>query len=350
MNELTQFCKNLKQDFRPKTIDSTKPVRFWSEKDLLEDKVVNAFVIIFRTRGCSWALKSGCSMCGYFNDSMWQNMSDNDLLKQYDKAMEKYSDEKFVKIFTSGSFLDDKEIKPKIRTKVLKNLAESADKISIESRPEYVTNQKIKDIQNAVSSKTLEISIGLETANDKFREYAINKGFTYHDYKKAAETVKKNNCKLKTYVLVKPPFITEKESINDCINTVDKIKTFTDTVSFNPCNVQRNTVVEYLWKRKQYRPAWLWSVVEILKKSNKIVKNLRLKCDVAGGGSIRGAHNCKKCDRSFLDSISDFSLNQDIEIFENLDCECKDKWLDQIDIEDLGFGSLVHMDGLRYYG
>jgi radical SAM enzyme (TIGR01210 family) len=350
MNELTEFCKNLKQDFKPKIIDPTKPVRFWSEKDVLEDKVVDAFVIIFRTQGCSWSQEAGCTMCGYFNDSMWRNVSDKDLLKQFDKAMEKYSDEKFVKIFTSGSFLDDKELKPKIRTEILKKLSEQVDKISIESRPEYITNQKIKDMKNIVDSKTLEISIGLETSNDKVREHSISKGFTYTDYKKASEVVKKNNCKLKTYVLVKPPFLTEKEAIDDCINTVDKIKTFTDTVSFNPCNVQRNTVVEYLWKRKQYRPAWLWSVVDILERSNKIAKNVRLKCDIAGGGSIRGAHNCKNCDRSFLDAIADFSLNQNTEIFENLDCECKDKWLDQLDIEDLGFGSLVHMDGLKYYG
>ena len=131
MNELTEFCKNLKQDFKPKTIDPTRPVRYWSEKDVLEDKVVDAFVIIFRTRGCSWSQESGCTMCGYFNDSMWRNVSDKDLLKQFDKAMEKYSDENFVKIFTSGSFLDDKELKPKIRIEILKKLSEQADKISV---------------------------------------------------------------------------------------------------------------------------------------------------------------------------------------------------------------------------
>ena len=86
MNELAQFCKQLKQDFIPKIKDPRKPVSFWSEKDVLHEKVVDAFVIIFRTRGCSWALKSGCSMCGYFNDSLWptpnsfiQGMIENEL-------------------------------------------------------------------------------------------------------------------------------------------------------------------------------------------------------------------------------------------------------------------------------
>jgi len=118
MNELTQLCRDLKKDFTPKSKDAKKPVSFWSEKDVLDGKITDAFVIIFRTKGCSWALKSGCSMCGYFNDSMWGNVSDNDLLTQFDRAVGGYSGQKFVKIFTSGSFLDDKEIKPKVRKEI----------------------------------------------------------------------------------------------------------------------------------------------------------------------------------------------------------------------------------------
>ncbi|PNX45885.1 MAG: radical SAM protein, partial [Thermoplasmata archaeon M9B1D] len=71
MKELSEFCKELKKDFTPRIKDTKEPVSFWSEKDILNKKVVDAFVIILRTRGCSWALKSGCSMCGYFNDSIF---------------------------------------------------------------------------------------------------------------------------------------------------------------------------------------------------------------------------------------------------------------------------------------
>jgi len=59
---------------------------------------------------------------------------------------------------------------------------------------------------------------------------------------------------------------------------VKKINGLTQTISLNPTNVQRNTAVEYLWKRKQYRPAWLWSMVEILKES-KTLTNAVVKCD-----------------------------------------------------------------------
>jgi len=342
MNELSTYCRALKKDFTPKIRDKTKPVRYWSEKDILENKIVNAYVIIFRTRGCSWALKSGCSMCGYFNDSLWEKVSDNDLLKQFDVAMQGYNGEKLIKIFTSGSFLDDYEIPQSIQKKILGKLLETADKVSVESRPEYVTNKKLSELKKIVGTKTFEVGIGLETANDFVREHSINKGFSFNDYKKAAEALKKHHFKCKTYVLVKPPFLTEKESIEDCKNTVETIKPYADTISFNPTNVQRNTVVEHLWKRRQFRPAWLWSVVEILKQSKQIT-DAHIKCDIAGGGNIRGAHNCKTCDRKILDAIADFSLSQDTKVFNDLDCDCKQNWLDQLDIENLGFGSLVNM-------
>ena len=334
MNELTVICRNLKNDFPPKTRNPKKPVKFWSEKDVLNDNIVDAFVIIFRTRGCSWALESGCTMCGYFNDSIWDEVSDNDLLKQFETAMKRYSGQKFIKIFTSGSFLDDIEIKPKVRKKILGKLIESADKISVESRPEYITSEKLTQIKETLGSKTFEIGVGLETANDMIRENYINKGFTFDDYRISVKTLKKHNVKLKTYVLIKPPFLTERESIRDAVNTVNKIKSITDTISFNPTNVQRNTLISYLWKRKQYRPAWLYSVVEILKESKKITNDTLIKCDIVGGGSIRGAHNCKICDFKFLSAISKFSLTQDIDVFKGLDCNCKDKWLDQLDLEN----------------
>jgi len=343
MTELSEFCRNLKKDFTPKIRDPKKPVSCWSEKDILNAKIVDAFVIIFRTRGCSWALKSGCSMCGYFNDSLWEKISDDDILKQFDVAMKKYNGEKFVKIFTSGSFLDDNEIKPAVRKKILSRLAENVDKISVESRPEYVTDEKLSGLKKILKGKTFEVGIGLETANDDIRENFLNKGFSFNDYKKAAKTLKKHGFLLKTYVLIKPPFMTEKESIQDAVDTVEKIKNITDLVSFNPTNIQRNTYVSFLWNRRRYRPAWLWSVVDILEKSSKAANGVRIKCDIAGGGNIRGAHNCKSCDRQFLDAIATFSLSGDTKVFKNLNCDCKERWLDQLDIENLGFGSLVNM-------
>jgi len=340
MNEIATFCQSLKKDFTPHTQDPRQPVRCWSEKDVLNGKIVNAYVIILRTRGCSWALTSGCTMCGYFNDSMFIDVSEKDLRSQFEKAMQNYKDEKIVKLFTSGSYLDPYEISISMQNEILSILTERAEKISVESRPEYVTEKRLIAIQKIVASKEFEIGIGLETSNALVREKTINKGFTFHEYKKATRLLKKHKMNVKTYVIIKPPFLTEKESLDDCIQTTKDIALYTDLVSLNPTNVQRHTVVEYLWKRNQYRPPWLWSIVEFLQQSKNITDAF-VKCDVVGGGSMRGAHNCGSCDNTVLNAIEEFSLTQKQNVFHGLTCDCKEKWRDQLDLENLSFGSLV---------
>jgi radical SAM enzyme (TIGR01210 family) len=340
MNEIATFCRSFKTAYVARAQDPRAPVRCWSEKDLLGGKVVDAYVIILRTYGCSWSHASGCTMCGYFNDSMLQQVSEEDLQIQFETAMQDYKGEPIVKLFTSGSFLDPSELPVSLQHKILQTLTDQAEKISVESRPQYITDSRLSTIEKIMPSSSFEVGIGLETSNDLVREYAINKGFTFQAYKEAAVLLKKNKMKVKTYVLMKPPFLTEREALMDCIQTTKDIASTTDILSLNPTNVQRHTVVEYLWKRNQYRPPWLWTIVEYLQQSKDYTDAL-IKCDVVGGGSIRGAHNCGICDRTVLHAIEEFSLTQQPSVFKALTCDCKETWHNQLDIETLSFGSVV---------
>ncbi|MFA5102395.1 MAG: archaeosine biosynthesis radical SAM protein RaSEA [Candidatus Thermoplasmatota archaeon] len=340
MSEIATFCASFKKGFIPRVQNPRQPVRFWSEKDVLHGSVVDAYVIILRTRGCSWALSSGCTMCGYFNDSMLSAVSAEELLAQFETAMQHYKGEKIVKLFTSGSFLDASEIPVTIQQNILSTLQQNAEKISVESRPEYITEKSIGLIQSTIPLSSFEIGIGLETSNDFIRDHAINKGFTFQDYKKAAGLLKQHKVHVKTYVLMKPPFLTEKQALNDCLRTTKDIASCTDLLSFNPTNIQRHTVVDYLWNRNQYRPPWLWTIVECLQQSKRLTDAF-VKCDVVAGGSSRGAHNCGLCDKKVLHAIEEFSLTQQPEVFKDLSCRCQDQWRDQLDLENLSFGSLV---------
>lgn len=342
MNTIASFCKQLKQGYYPKKTNYAEPVKYWSEPDRYQDKIIKAFVIILKTKGCSWSEQSGCTMCGYFNASAHEQISDEDLISQFQQAMTGYQDEPVVKIFTSGSFFDTEEISTSVRNHIFQELIEKTTKIAVESRPEYITEKTLASIKPFFQKTKLEVGIGLESSDDIIREKNINKGFSFLDYEQAATLLKKYNHHLKTYVLVKPPFLTEKEAINDCIKTIESVKELTDQISLNPTNVQKNTLVEYLWKRKQYRPPWLWSVVEILQQGNKITSK-RLQCDIAGGGSIRGAHNCKKCDKHVLRAIDTFSRSQNPYDLKDLDCTCKQHWKDQLELEPLSFGSIIDL-------
>jgi radical SAM enzyme (TIGR01210 family) len=328
MKELNNMVTSVRNR-HPRLRNPNQYVGQWVEKDLLDGEIVDAFVMILRTGGCHWARKSGCSMCGYINDTAGHGAGDKALLHQFGEVMKKYSNERFVKIFTSGSFFNDDEIPKAVQDEILGELADKAEKIIIETRPEFVTKEHLDDL---IGHNKIEVAMGLESATDFVLEHSINKGFRAADYQKAAEVLNEMNIPIKTYLLVKPPFLTEKEAIEDAVSSARFAAKYSKTISFNPVNVQRYTIVERLWRNGEFRPPWLWSVIEVLRQSSKLGK-LRIMSSPTGGGTKRGAHNCGKCDNEVLRIIEEFSLSQDVTYMEDLDCECKEQWRDILGLE-----------------
>ncbi len=329
MSELQDLIRSLRPD-KPREFDEERPIAMWTEKDVSRGKVVEAFVLILRTRGCYWALHSGCSMCGYINDARMEKVPDKAMEKQLEKAMKKYKGEKVVKIFTSGSFLDPNEISPEMQSRIIRSF-EGAERLIVESLPEFIVEKNLQDIYQ----ENLEIAIGLESSSDYVLEHKINKSFRVKDYVRAAEVLKSMGIPLKTYILLKPPFMTEREAIEDAVNSIIFASRYSKEISLNPVNIQSHTLVHHLWRRREYRVPWLWSVVEVIKRAKPKIGDVRLVSWPTAGGMKRGAHNCGKCDKKVLKAIEDFSLTQDLSVFQGLFCECIEEWKEYMDIQDI---------------
>lgn len=284
-------------------------------------------------------------MCGYVYDSAQGEPSDDDLMAQLTKAMKKTSgfDKFMVKIFTSGSFLDTKEISLEVRHMILSELDadERIVKVLAETRPEFVTEENIRDCVAVLKDTAFEVAMGLETSSDEIRKRSINKGFTFKNFVDAATAARNNGATVKSYLMLKPLFLSEKEALEDIVNTVRDAAEYSDTFSINLCNVQRGTYVEYLWERKQYRPPWLWSIVDILQRTKKEFPDMIITSDPVGAGSKRGPRNCRECSHAVADAIRLFSLTQDLSCLEHLSCDCKDLWEQVIELDDHTFGSPI---------
>jgi radical SAM enzyme (TIGR01210 family) len=287
------------------------PVSVWKELDRIEGKKEDTVVAIFRTRGCSWYNYSSCSMCGYFNDIDLSITAEN-LYRQIDHVGQSLNGIKVLKIFTSGSFLDPIEIPPDVREYFMNTVGSKIDTLLVESRTEYIREDNIRDLGKY--GPAIRIAIGLESTNDNIISNSINKGSTFAKYKTSALTARKLDYTVRTYLLFKPPFITEKDAIADMIHSISDIDGFTDDISVNPMNVQKNTFVEYLWKRHLYRPPRLWSLARILLDTRKPGRTVISY--PTGGNKERGVHNSKP-DRDLLDLIVSSSLSQDFSELES---------------------------------
>jgi len=307
------------------------PASVWNEEELLGGKRVRCLTIILSTPGCAWWRETGgCSMCGYNEKASDRSITGADILSQFNAGWKSFDNQSIVKVYTSGSFIDESEVPTDVRDEILSRVNACGAKMLFESRPEYVKPESMEECIKICPD--IEVALGLESANDQILSKSINKGFTFGDYERAAKTALNTGATVRTYLLLKPPFLTEQEAIDDALRSISKAAPLSRVVTLNPINVQRKTKLERMWKGWAYRPPWLWSVVEVLIRAES--GNSLLLSSMVGAGSERGPHNCGSCDSDVISSIDGFNLTQDRKKLDRRDCECMDRWAESLSIEE----------------
>ena len=354
--------------------DAHEPTRVWLDEDATPAGTMRSLTIILNTGGCRWARAGGCTMCGYVAESVdGGSVAHEALMDQIDVCTAYEADNAdepadLIKIYTSGSFLDEREVGARTRRAIAETFADR-ERMVVESLPDFVDREKIADFTSR--GLDTDVAIGLETATDRVRHDCVNKYFAFADFEAAcAETVAADgevfatrgepvaadgevgsvtevgneqtvdgdtdsgaSAGIKAYLLMKPPFLSESEAVADMISSVERCLAVEGchTVSMNPCNVQRYTMVDELYFNDGYRPPWLWSVAHVLAETadtDGIVVS-----DPVGHGSDRGPHNCKECDDRVQTAIKDFDLRQDPSVFEQVSCPCEATWEAVMDLE-----------------
>jgi radical SAM enzyme (TIGR01210 family) len=212
-------------------------VSVWKEKESLDGRTVDAGVVILRTSGCVHSKDGGCTMCGYNLESS-EEVTAEDIVAQFRAASRSLEGVQFLKVYTSGSFLDGREMPEEARREVLNWCHEGGQRLLFESRTEFVTEENLGAALQAHDD--IEVAIGLESANDRVLKYAVNKNMTVADYDRAATNVKSAGARLRSYILLKPPYLTEAEAIEDAVSTAKHAALKSDTISLNPVNIQKN--------------------------------------------------------------------------------------------------------------
>ncbi len=315
----------------------------WSGEDILYSGRGNAIFIVLPTPGCAWAVSGsgGCTMCSYVADSPLEKVDPDVLVEIFKQSLKKYdlTGKTVVKIFVSGSFLNPDEIPQNARNEILNILKdeELIEEVVIESRPEFITEEVLKECCESLGNKIFEIGIGLETSNDYTREKKINKGFSRENFENAIKIIKNTHLKCdiraKAYIFVKPILTSEKDAVEEAVESAIYAESVgASRISFCPATIHKDTLMELLWRGGSYQPPWIWSIMEIIRRVRSSLK-IQVIMDTAGFGSRRGPYNCKKCNSNLKSIIIKSNLDQTIP--EDLECVCKDKWKSEIEFSDI---------------
>jgi hypothetical protein len=224
-------------------------------------------VLILNSGRCSW---SKCIFCGYGKilGLIPKTANINEKFDDFFKRLNCEVDE--IKVFGSGSFLDEEQI-PKDSRKYFIQQCKSRGikKLIIESRPEFITKEKLKEFYGL----ELTVAVGLEIADDKIL-IKLKKGFLCQDVENAAKIIHDSGAKVRIYILVNPPFVKDaKKSLDFSVKYALK---FSDSIVLINLLPHYKSDLFKMWLKGEWN---FLSKEEFFKLTKKYKENKKIETD-----------------------------------------------------------------------
>ena len=309
---------------------------------------VLALTITLSPTGCEWAGKGGCTMCGEFEGAykgkaliedprfhiaQFASAIGNPAI--WEAARKENRPIPWLRVVQEGNYTNTKETNIVSQETILRlaTRIKGVERITIESRPQYLNDRNVSALAKIVadSGVELEIGMGFEAQDDVVRNVCINKQGTIAQFSDAAKLLRKYHILPLAFVLLKPPFLTEQEAIDEAVATAHcAVEIGFSRISCEPMSIHPYTVVDALTQAGDYRAPWLWSVGEVTKRCAEISKMF----GIGGLGYYpipsEYAHNhCDNgtdCNRRLIDAILKYNATRDVSAFNGVACSCKSVW------------------------
>jgi radical SAM enzyme (TIGR01210 family) len=329
----------------PDSIDFTVPIGWEERIGHLDDQPVKRLIIFLRSTGCEWVEKTGgCTMCGFYcATSRGREVSAEEYIAQFEYVMDEVDlrDYPVISLYNDGNIFNEHEMPIRAVEQMCKYIDgyDNIKKVVVESRIDYSPDEHVQKMKKSLNGRLLEVAFGFESANSQVMNLCINKGFSAHNFDIFYSRMRKMGVLAKPLLLVKPPFLTEREAIQDVLQTLSYCASRgIDYVDLEVTTVEKNTVVHELWKYNLYRPPWLWSLIDLLQQCHRRFGN-RAHVYVSPWNysveSLDWARNCGQCDTEVVHAIERYNCHFDIAEFEGLDCSCQDhEWQKAVQITD----------------
>lgn len=308
-----------------------------------DGKLMKGALLFYGGTGCTWNTRTGgCFICPYSTGDEKVGVTQENVRKQIEflRTYDPLKELELVYLFPCSAF-DEKEISlpnQRLLWEVVSEL-DNLEYVVFESRPEYITRDILEELSDVISDKQICVYIGLETSNDFIRKYCINKGYTFNMFKRKCELLQELGMSACAFLLLKPPFLTEKEAIQDCVSSIKDTVGLVRNIILMVANTAHYTIMESLSEMGVYKPVWLWSVTEVLQQLDK---EERKKVQLGGcfynrntqgiADFVQVEHtpafyqfpeNCGKCDVEVIKRLMDFNQHKQLEDFW---CTCKKDW------------------------
>lgn len=312
-------------------------------KGYLDGQYVDRIVLFLRGSGCNLANRTGgCTFCGFWDVTTFgSKIRDEDYIQQVENVIKDvkldFSQYPIVCMYNDGSMLEESEISLNVVLGLCRKLAarDHVKRIVIEAKVVDITRKKVSQLREAVGSKEFEIAVGFESANELVRDHCINKNFERQQFETNYHLLKEYGITLIPLVMVKPPFLTESQAIEDVVNTFEYLEPFKlQRIDLELATIEKNTLVHELWECGMYTTPRLWSVIEILKRKEE--SGLKTPIFLSPPNYTATAYdyslNCPACSDQVIEAIKEYNRKWDNSVFDSLECSCKEEWQKSLEI------------------
>jgi len=187
--------------------DPFKPYAYHTEKEFYSSGRVEDVTTIFLTnRECPF----NCLMC-----DLWKNTTDikvpvGAIPQQIEFALNNSPKAKHLKLYNSGNFFDQQAI-PIDDYPDIALIVSEFETVIVESHPKMIT-PGILNFRKLLKPE-LQIALGLETIHPEVLPL-LNKRMVISDFEKAIFFLNENKITTRAFILLRPPFLSEKEGIS----------------------------------------------------------------------------------------------------------------------------------------
>ena len=291
-------------------VDPLKPYNFNSELERTRSGHIKKVTTIFLTnRECPFR----CLMC-----DLWKNTTDTPvpvgaIPAQIRWALTKLPPSKHLKLYNNGNFFDKQAIPAEDYTEIAQLVA-SFESLIVECHPRLI-DERCLEFSDQIKPE-MQMAIGLETVHPQILP-KLNKRMDIVDFESAVRFLYKHNIPTRTFILLRPPFLTEKEGVQWAIRSIDfAFETGVECIVIIPTRAG-NGAMDWLQSNRYSSPPSISSLEQVLEYGIQLNKG-RVFADL---WNIKMFSDCSVCFDSRTKRLTNMNLNQ--HVLPPVNCTCE---------------------------
>ncbi len=267
-------------------VDPQRPYGFFAEDERTgAGEIVSTATVLLTGRECPWR----CLMCDLWRNTVMESVPAGAIPQQIDYALERLAAARQIKLYNSGSFFDPRAIPPRDYDAIAQRLR-GFERVIVECHPALVGDACL-GFRDRLHGR-LEVAMGLETVHPEILP-RLNKRMTLEMFRSAAQFLRDNEIDLRAFILVKPPFLAEGDSVEWAMRSLEfAFDCGATAVTLIPTR-GGNGAMEALAANGDFAPPAL-RTLELALEQGILCKRGRVFADLWNAESWQGCANCRE--------------------------------------------------------